>query len=100
MSISFRIILVAALLLPAFADAGPRSSAARLSFARHHACPATGQFKTSCPGYVIDHVVPLCAGGPDTPANMQWQEYRASLVKDAQERAHCRRLRQGGGLMP
>ena len=87
-------LLIAALLLPALADAGPRSSAARLSFARHNACPVTGLFTRSCSGYVVDHVVPLCAGGPDTPANMQWQEYRASIVKDAQERAHCRRLGQ------
>ena len=88
-------LLIAALLFSTLAEAAPRSSAVRLSFARHNACPATGQFKTSCPGYVIDHVIPLCAGGPDTTANMQWQEYRASLVKDVQERALCRRLRQG-----
>ena len=87
-------VLLAALLLPTFADAAPynRSSAARLSFAKHTACPATGLHVTSCPGHVIDHIVPLCAGGPDKPANMQWQEYRASLRKDVQERRDCRAL--------
>ena len=85
-------LLIAALLLPAFADAMPRSSAARLAFTRHHACPATGLFTRSCHGYVVDHVTPLCAGGADAPSNMQWQEYRASLVKDAQERRLCRSL--------
>lgn len=88
-------LLIAALLFSTLADAAPRSSAVRLSFARHNACPATGAFQTSCPGYVIDHVIPLCAGGPDTTANMQWQEYRASLEKDVKERALCRLLHKG-----
>jgi hypothetical protein len=75
------------------ADAAKRSASARLEFARHNACPSTGERKTSCPGYVIDHIVPLCAGGPDTPMNMQWQAYKDSLRKDAEERRLCRRLR-------
>ena len=91
-------LLIAALLLPAFADAAPRSSAAKLAFTRHHACPATGMFTRSCAGYVVDHVKPLCAGGADAPANMQWEEYRASLVKDAQERRLCRSLHKPAAL--
>lgn len=86
------ILLLPALLLPDFADAAQRSSAARLSFTRHNACPATGLFTRSCSGYVVDHVKPLCAGGADAPENLQWQEYRASLLKDVQERRLCRSL--------
>jgi hypothetical protein len=35
--------------------------------------PATGLSTGACPGYVIDHVVPLKRGGADSPENMQWQ---------------------------
>jgi hypothetical protein len=34
---------------------------------------ATGKKTGACPGYVVDHIVPLKRGGSDTPANMQWQ---------------------------
>ena len=40
-------------------------------------------------GYVVDHIVPLCAGGVDAPSNMQWQSVEAARVKDRQERATC-----------
>lgn len=53
-------------------------------------CPATGQGRGSCPGYVIDHVVPLCAGGPDHPGNMLWQTVAEAKVKDRAEAAQCR----------
>ncbi|MBI1175669.1 MAG: HNH endonuclease [Sideroxydans sp.] len=71
-----------------------RSSAARHAFERSHPCPSTGKNRGSCPGYVIDHIVPLCAGGADDPANMQWQEMKASKLKDNQERRTCRELRK------
>jgi hypothetical protein len=45
------------------------------------------------PGYVVDHVVPLCAGGADAPSNMQWQTVEDAKVKDRQERAQCSRHR-------
>ena len=62
-------------------------------FRRHHPCPSTGKIGRNCPGYVVDHLVALCAGGPDAPSNMRFQEYRASLVKDAEERRYCRALK-------
>jgi len=45
------------------------------------------------PGYVVDHIVPLCAGGADAPSNMQWQTVEEGKVKDRQERAMCARRR-------
>src|SRR4051794_21476180 len=36
-----------------------RSGKAKDDFKKSHPCPATGQTHGSCPGYVIDHVVPL-----------------------------------------
>jgi predicted TIM-barrel enzyme len=47
-------------------------------------------------GYVVDHVVPLCAGGPDTPENMQWQELDASKAKDRFEDALCAAMKREG----
>jgi hypothetical protein len=40
---------------------------------------------------VVDHIVPLCAGGADRPRNMQWQTIAAARAKDVEERALCRR---------
>ena len=78
-----------ALLIPTSALA--RSSSARRQFRQQHPCPATGSTSGRCPGYVVDHVVPLCAGGPDTPSNMQWQGMAESYRKDGRERALCRK---------
>ncbi|MCW5624558.1 MAG: HNH endonuclease [Burkholderiales bacterium] len=67
--------------------------AARRAFQRLHPCPATGKPRGACPGYVVDHIVPLCAGGADDPINMQWQERAESHAKGAQEGRQCRALR-------
>ena len=88
------VLLMAMLIyLPAHA-AIKRSNAARHAFAKMHACPSTGQYRLPCPGYVIDHVKPLCDGGPDKPSNMAWQEHQASLKKDMEERKLCAKLRK------
>ena len=50
-----------------------RRSSARHAFRNLHPCPATGSTAGPCPGYVVDHVVPLKRGGTDSPENMQWQ---------------------------
>ena len=71
-----------------------RSSAATSAFKRHSACPANGARAGKCPGYVVDHIRPLCAGGPDTPANMQWQTLADSKIKDREENRECRALRR------
>jgi len=62
-----------------------RSSTARSSFRHSSPCPATGKSSGACPGYVIDHVVALKRGGPDTPANMQWQTRAEARAKDRWE---------------
>ena len=65
----------------------PRSRAARDDFMRRSG------YSRGRPGYVVDHVVPLCAGGADAPGNMQWQTVEEAKVKDRQERAQCARHR-------
>lgn len=49
-----------------------RSAKARADFAKLKPCPLTAQPQTHCPGWRIDHIVPLKRCGPDTPENMQW----------------------------
>jgi hypothetical protein len=72
-----------------------RSGYARAAFVKTHPCPATGAARGPCPGYIVDHIEPLCAGGPDAPANMQWQTRAEALKKDRIERALCRTRAQG-----
>jgi hypothetical protein len=87
----------AAMLLFCLTDVGagiPRSAAERAAFKRGHPCPSTGLRSGACPGYVIDHVEPLCAGGPDHRSNFQWQTVAEALEKDRWERDLCRSLRR------
>lgn len=83
--------LVVALSLAAPAVmAGPRSPAARAEFVKANPCPATGK-RGACPGWEVDHVVPLKCDGPDTPANMQWLTVEQHREKTRRESGLCRR---------
>ena len=62
-----------------------RSAKAKDDFKKLHPCPSTGKSSGSCPGYVIDHIVPLKRGGPDASANMQWQTKAEAQEKDRWE---------------
>ena len=66
-----------------------RSARAKRDFKREHPCPSTGKTYGACPGYIIDHIKPLCAGGADAPSNMQWQTIAESKAKDKLERKEC-----------
>lgn len=57
---------------------------------------ATG-YPNGRPGYVVDHIVPLCACGSDATYNLQWQEYTVSRQKDAFELQMCAALRRVAG---
>lgn len=71
-----------------------RSSWQVIKFKKTVACPATGKVQvgnkyTPCPGFVVDHVQPLCLCGKDAPSNMAWQTLEHSLIKDDLERKAC-----------
>ena len=70
--------------------ATPRDPAQVRAFRAEHPCPVTAQKTGACPGWVVDHIYPLCAGGKDLPENMAWQEARQSYIKDNLERDFCR----------
>ncbi len=73
---------------PAHAET-KRDPSQKYAFRKTNPCPSTGAQRGPCKGYVVDHVIPLCAGGPDRPSNMQWQTVEAGKRKDKEERRQC-----------
>lgn len=83
-------ILLALVVVCAAASADTRSSATVRKFKRINPCADT----VACA--IVDHRVPLCAGGADSVQNLQWQSRIESLRKDRQEREVCRAMRSTG----
>lgn len=83
----FLAAFAAALAMPV--DACVHSNTQRAKFKHAQPCPSNGKATGACPGWVIDHVVPLCAGGADRPDNMQWQTTADAKLKDKLERLQC-----------
>lgn len=71
------------------APATERDPKQRQQFHSQHACPSTGKYKGACPGFEVDHKVPLAAGGADRPGNMQWLSKSQHKAKTARERRNC-----------
>lgn len=69
-----------------------RSSKPITAFRKKWKCPAPGGSYTGpCPGWAIDHVIPLACGGADAVYNMQWlpdagKSCGAAYCKDRYER--------------
>lgn len=64
-----------------------RDQIAKDEFKRSNPCPSTGRTRGACPGYDIDHRIPLSKGGPDDPANMQWlskDQHKQKTKRDLQ----------------
>lgn len=76
-----------------------RSRAPLLEFRKHNVCPGTNRLEihTPCVGYVIDHKWPLCAGGADSPENLQWQTIEQAKIKDKLELEVCRLRKKNCG---
>lgn len=42
------------------------------AFRKIHQCPSTGLYNGACPGWAMNHVIPLACGGCDAVSNLQW----------------------------
>lgn len=83
---------LAALLLFGAAEAKtPRSRQAIAEFKKEQPCPANGNRYGPCPGWQIDHRIPLKCNGADDPSNMQWLTVEDHKKKTAREARLCRR---------
>jgi len=87
------IILIAACAISIGASARiPRNSEVLREFQRQTPCPATGNTKGKCPGWQIDHIEPLCAGGVDRVDNLQWLTVQEHKWKTRTDVRVCRSL--------
>ena len=88
------LFIAACALSTAWAGEYPRSKMVLRAFVNQQACPATGQHRLPCPGYHIDHIVALCAGGADSVDNLQWLARDVHKEKTKGDLKVCRGLRQ------
>jgi hypothetical protein len=72
------------------AVAAERSFRAEVLFRLANPCPATGETRGVCRGYVIDRVVPHVCGGAEEPANMRWLTVAEAQAKSRWDRIGCR----------
>jgi hypothetical protein len=64
------------------------------AFRADYPCPATGLHRGACPGWQVDHIVPLCAGGDDHPRNMHWLAVDDHRFKTLVDERECRKARK------
>lgn len=86
--IRFAFIALALSLAIGASAAIPRSAAVLQQFKKQTGYPH------GRPGYVIDHIWPLCAGGADAVSNLQWQAVEVAKVKDVAEKRLCADIRR------
>lgn len=68
-----------------------RSRSVVAAFRSLYACPSTGRREGACPGWSVDHVIPLACGARDSVSNLQWlpnaiKSGSGTLPKDRWER--------------
>lgn len=92
--IAAAILCLAAALLAAPAEAQIKRDRSQVrAFRAENPCPATGRTRGACPGWHVDHIIALCAGGEDHPRNMQWitkEDHRFKTLVDVRE---CRKAK-------
>ena len=87
--VSITLAFFAAFAVPVHA-ADTRSFRAEVLFRLQNPCPATGESRGECKGYVIDRIIPVACGGAEDPSNMQWQTLAQAREKDRWEKIGCR----------
>jgi pilus assembly protein FimV len=68
-----------------------RGTPAEVEFRKTHPCPSTSEPGEACSGYVVTHVVPLCAGGANEATNMQWLRLEEAIEQERLAQERCRR---------
>jgi hypothetical protein len=78
-----------------------RSAKPLIAFKKLWPCPATGKKNGACPGWAVDHVIPLDCGGRDAVFNMQWLPDQIKSVTGPFSKDHFeRRIYGGHGVSP
>jgi hypothetical protein len=87
-----KVALLLAVALAAPAESATRSPAVKAEFRRLHPCPSTGKTRGACPGWEVEHSVPLCLGGPavDTYSNLRWMRVEDHKRKTRKDVKLCR----------
>lgn len=89
------LLLLLAFVAPLATAKLPRSIAEAAAFKRSMPCPANGLHRGPCPGHQVDHIIALCAGGPDKSNNMQWLAVETHRNKTRLDIKVCRAIKQG-----
>lgn len=86
------LVLIASISISTVATAKiERKHSVRHAFVKQQACPSTKRHRLPCPGWQIDHVVPLKCKGKDATENMQWLTVEAHKAKTRREAKLCRK---------
>ena len=83
-------VLVAWGLQQAALDDEPQADTSQKElFIKRFACPVTGKHSDACPGWVVNYIKPLCAGGADRMTNLQWQTLATAKRKEREAQKMC-----------
>lgn len=83
-----------ALLISSSVLGAERSQSVRAEFVRKNVCPSTGKNYGRCPGWQVDHMESLCAGGKDEVSNLQWLSIEQHRLKTKIDVLRCSVLRR------
>lgn len=76
-----------------------RSQQVLAAFKKEWACPSTGLHSGTCPGWALDHVIPLDCGGVDAVWNLQWLPDQIKSARGEYSKDHFERRVYGGRRM-
>lgn len=76
-----------------------RSPQVLAAFRQTYPCPSTKQSAGACPGWAIDHVIPLACGGADAVYNLQWLPDQIKSARGKYSKDHFERRIYGGHEM-